>query len=123
MINILVIDEERSVRHGLKFELENEGYMVIDVNNYADAISAFNAFKCDLVISDISGEDGKGSQLLHYFKNVPFIALTTFPNNRLGIEAKKVLKDRFFVKPFSIMVFMSKVQEVLNNRFMYKNAS
>lgn len=122
MTNILVIDEERSVRQAIKFELENEGFIVIDVNNYIDALSAYNAFKCELVISDISDESGTGKHLLERFKNVPFIALSSYPDSRISNQAKMILKDRFFEKPFPIKHLISKVHETINIEYSYADA-
>jgi len=121
MTNILVVAEERSVRQAIKFELEDEGFIVIDVNNYEDALSAFNAFKCALVISDISDEKGNGMRLLNRFKNEPFIAMTTFPDTRIGKQARSILKDRFFEKPFPIKLLVSKVHETINSNYAYAN--
>ena len=122
MTNILVVDEERSIRQAIKFELENEGFLVIDVNNYSEAFSAYNAFKCNLVISDISDENGNGKNILNTFKNVPFIALTSFPNSSLSQKTKSILKDRYFEKPFPIKELISKVYEVLNSEYLFADA-
>ena len=122
MTNILVVCEERSIRQAIKFELEDEGFIVIDVNNYEDALSAFNAFKCTLVISDISDEKANGKRLLNRFKDEPFIALTTFPDSLLGKQAKSILKDRFFEKPFPIKHLISKVHETINSNYTYADA-
>ena len=122
MTNILVVDEERSVRQAIKFELENEGFLVIDVNNYTDAFSAYNAFKCDLVISDISDENGGGKRLLERFKNVPFIALSAYPDSRISNQAKLILKDRFFEKPFPIKELISKVHETMDVEYSFADA-
>jgi DNA-binding response OmpR family regulator len=122
MTNILVVCEERSIRQAIKFELEDEGFIVIDVNDYEDALSAFNAFKCALVISDISDEKGNGMRLLKRFKDEPFIAITTFPDSLLGKQARSILKDRFFEKPFSIKLLISKVHETINSNYTYADA-
>jgi DNA-binding response OmpR family regulator len=122
MLNILVVAEERSIRQAIKFELEDEGFIVIDVNNYQDALSAFNAFKCALVISDISNEKENGIRLLNRFKDEPFIAITTFPDSFLGKKARSVLKDRLIEKPFPIKLLISKVHETISSNYKYANA-
>jgi DNA-binding response OmpR family regulator len=122
MTNILLVDEERSVRQAIKFELENEGFLVIDVDNFAEAFSAFNAFKCNLVISDISDLNDNGKRMLETFKNVPFIALSTFPNSQLSGKNKLLLKDRYFEKPFPMNELISKVHEALNSQCIFADA-
>lgn len=115
MSKILVIEDERSVRQALRFELEDDGHDVIDVNDYSEALSACNAFKYDLIISDIFINNGNGLQLLNRVHNVPFIAMTAFPESNLGKKAKAILKDKFFEKPFSMLVLLKKVKELLTN--------
>lgn len=119
MTNILLVVEERSIRQAIKFELESEGFIIIDVDNYIDALSAYNAFKCDLVISDISDDEGSGKHLLNRFKNIPFLALSAFPDSRISIQARAILKDRFFVKPFPINSLTDKVREIMNAELAY----
>ncbi len=114
MSRILVLEDERSVRQALRFELEDQGHDVIDVNNYSEAVSACNAFDCDLIISDIFLDEGNGVQLLNREKTTPFIGITAFPETRLGIQAKAMLKDRFFEKPFPLRSLMDKVNELLS---------
>jgi two-component system response regulator VicR len=115
MSKILVVEDERSVRQALRFELEDDGHEVMDVNDYAEAYSACNAINYDLIISDIFVSNGNGVQLLNQKMNTPFIAITAFPESNLAVRAKAVLKDRFFEKPFPMNALMNKVHELLNN--------
>ena len=103
MINILVVDEERSIRQAIKFELENEGFFVIDVNDLADALSAFKAFKCDLVIADISEKNGFGQYLLKHIHGIPFIALSSVSFSGISNRAQSVLQDNFLKSLFRLV--------------------
>ncbi len=115
MSKILVVEDERSVRKALRFELEDDGHEVIDVNDYSEAISACNTFNYDLIISDIFISNGNGVQLLNRKLNTPFIAITAFPESNLAERAKAILKDCFFEKPFPMKTLMKKVHELLVN--------
>jgi hypothetical protein len=46
-------------------------------------------------------------------KKIPFIGMTAFPETKLGLKAKSILKDRFFTKPFLAPSLKEKVNEVL----------
>ena len=122
MTKILLVDDERSIRQAIRFELEDEGFNVIDVCNYDEALSAYSAFKCDLIISDIFIEKGNGVQLINRVKDVPFIAMTAFPESSLGIKARSLLKDRFIEKPFSMKLLISKVHETISSHYEYASA-
>lgn len=118
MAKILIVEDERSIRQALRFELEDQGYEVGDASDYSEALSAIRAFDYDLVISDIYLNNGDGVQLIRNTyedkKDVPFIGMTAFPSSELAQKAKLILKDRFFEKPFLASAIKEKVDEVLS---------
>jgi DNA-binding NtrC family response regulator len=118
MAKILIVEDERSIRQALRFELEDQGYEVGDAADYTEALSAMRAFDYDLVISDIYLNNGDGVQLIRNTydakKDVPFIGMTAFPSSDLAQKAKLILKDRFFEKPFLASEMKDKVNEVLS---------
>jgi DNA-binding NtrC family response regulator len=118
MAKILIVEDERSIRQALRFELEDQGYEVGDAADYSEAVSAMRAFDYDLVISDIYLNNGDGVQLIRTTydekKDVPFIGMTAFPTSDLAQKAKLILKDRFFEKPFLASAIKEKVNEVLS---------
>jgi len=120
MAKILIVEDERSIRQALRFELEDQGYEVGDAADYSEALSAIRAFDYDLVISDIYLNNGDGVQLIRIAyeekKDVPFIGMTAFPRSDLAQKAKLILKDRFFEKPFLASAIKKKVDEVLSVR-------
>lgn len=117
---ILIVENERSVRQALRFELEDDGYEVLYASDYPEAVSAFRAFDCDVVISDIFLNRGDGIQLMNMVnkekKEVPFIFITAFPDSELGSHIKTVLKDRLYEKPFFMPDLKQKVSELINER-------
>lgn len=118
MAKILIVEDERSIRQALRFELEDQGYEVGDAADYSEALSAIRAFDYDLVISDIYLNNGDAVQLIRNVyedkKDVPFIGMTAFPSSELAQKAKLILKDRFFEKPFLASAIKEKVDEVLS---------
>ena len=120
MAKILIVEDERSIRQALRFELEEQGYEVGDASDYSEAVSALRAFDYDLVISDIYLNNGDGVQLIRTTydekKDVPFIGMSAFPTSDLAQKARLILKDRFFEKPFLASAIKDKVDEVLNVR-------
>ncbi|MCK4558399.1 MAG: response regulator [Calditrichia bacterium] len=118
MAKILIVEDERSIRQALRFELEDQGYEVGDAADYSEALSAIRAFDYDLVISDIYLNNGDAVQLIRNAyedkKDVPFIGMTAFPSSELAQKAKLILKDRFFEKPFLASAIKEKVDEVLS---------
>ena len=53
MAKILVVDDERVLVKGIKFNLENEGYEVTTGSNGEDAVELARAGEFDLIILDL----------------------------------------------------------------------
>jgi DNA-binding response OmpR family regulator len=120
MQKVLLVENERSIRQALVFELEDDGYEVLNATNFQEAASYISSFDCDLVISDLffDEEAGDGIRLLNEVQQsdrpIPFIAMTAFPETNLAAQAKKLLNDRFFIKPFTALKLKAKVTEILS---------
>jgi DNA-binding response OmpR family regulator len=121
MASILIVEDERSIRQAIQFELNDVGYEVHCACNFQEALSALRAFEYDLIISDIYLDDGNGVELMNIArkmnKQVPFIAITAFPESELAIQVKQVLKDRFFEKPFYAEQIKTKTREILKGNY------
>ena len=119
MPRVLLVEDERSILKALSFELEDAGYEVLHASSYQEAASYISALECDLIVSDLffSVEQGDGIQLLNEARRgerqIPFIAMTAFPETNIAVQAKKVLRDRFFVKPFYARDLRKKIGEIL----------
>jgi DNA-binding response OmpR family regulator len=116
---VLVVEDERSIRQAIRFELLDDGYDVHCAESYQEAATYIKAFHYDLVISDIFLQDGVGTRLIALAqktkKQVPFIFISAFPESDLAIRVKKALKDRFFEKPFFPNALKEKAYEILTN--------
>lgn len=116
---ILIVEDERSIRQAIRFELLDDGYDVHCAESYEEAATFIKAYRYDLVISDIFLQDGVGTQLIGLTqkvrKRVPFIFISAFPESDLAIRVKNALKDRFFEKPFFPTALKEKAYEILAN--------
>ena len=118
MRRVLIVENERSIREALRFELEDDGFEVMDAVDFSEAVNAYNTFSYDLVISDLFLNKGNGMELFNHItkgiKQVPFILITAFPDTTLACEAKDILKDCFFGKPFGTLKLKEKINEIMN---------
>jgi DNA-binding NtrC family response regulator len=118
MALILVVEDERSVRQALRFELMDDGHEVHGASGYQEAVSAMKAFTYDLIISDIFLDDGNGMQLMQMArkmnKNTPFIVISAYPDSDLALQVKDILEDRFFTKPFYANALKKKAYELID---------
>jgi len=104
--NILVVDDDPSIRKVLEAILEEKGYSVETVENGQKAIrKSENAFY-NLALIDIRLPDMEGVELLTKMKNtVPEMAkimITGYPSLQNAVEALNRGADAFVIKPLNI---------------------
>ena len=78
-MKILVVDDERTLVKGMKFNLENEGYAVECAYDGAAAVELARNGKFDLIILDVMMPEVDGLEAcmrIREFSNVPIIMLT-----------------------------------------------
>jgi DNA-binding NtrC family response regulator len=125
MAKILIVEDERSIRQALLFELSEQGHEVHCASVYSEAVNAMRAFQYDVIISDIFLDTGTCVQLMginkQMSKDTPFIVMSAYPDSYLGLHIKNNIKDRFFRKPFMTTALTQKVHELLNKNFVKNN--
>ncbi|MFR9064379.1 MAG: response regulator, partial [[Clostridium] scindens] len=60
MGKILLLEDDESLNRGISLKLKKEGYEVLSATGVAEAKEMFRENEVDLIISDISMEDGNG---------------------------------------------------------------
>ena len=120
MKKILIVDDQLDIRRLVEITLSVENYRIIQAESGREAINIVKAEKPDLIIMDISmpGEID-GLEATRILKNDPetkgcLIILLTAKgqknDRKRGITAGA---DDYFVKPFSPLELIQKVEEVL----------
>lgn len=84
MANILVVDDEESIRFSFHRFLTAVGHRVVVAGSYAKAMARMNGGEFDLIFADIVLEDGCGINILRevkqrYLKTVVVI-MTAYPS-------------------------------------------
>ncbi len=125
-MKILVVDDERLLVKGIKFNLENEGYSVDAAYNGEDAVNMARTGAYDLIILDLMmpGKDGlQSAQEIRGFSTVPIIMLTARSERSdklLGFESGA---DDYVTKPFDILELKARVRALLRRASMAANGS
>ena len=112
MKKILLVEDDASLCRGISFKLKKEGYEVLTSPTVKDAIVIFENNKIDLVISDITLEDGDGYELCQKIRqnsDVLFIFLTALDQEVDMVTGYDLGADDYITKPFSLIVLISKV--------------
>lgn len=116
MKRIFFVEDDASLRSGLTFALEKQGYAVTAAATRAEAESLWQAGAYDLVILDVSLPDGSGYDLCRSIRQtsqVPLIFLTAADEETEVIMGLDLGGDDYITKPFKLAVFFSRVNALL----------
>ena len=116
MKRIFFVEDDASLRSGLTFALEKQGYAVTAAATRTEAESLWQAGAYDLVILDVSLPDGSGYDLCRKIRQtsqVPLIFLTAADEETEVIMGLDLGGDDYITKPFKLAVFFSRVNALL----------
>ena len=120
MKKILIVDDRSEVRELVAVTLESENYQIQQADNAEKAIAMANREKFDLILMDVMMPGGKdGLEAVRVLKhdpetrNCPVIMLTAKGQEYDRIEGSKAGADDYFVKPFSPLDLLRKIENVL----------
>ena len=125
-MKILVVDDERLLVKGIKFNLENEGYSVDAAYNGEDAVNMARTGAYDLIILDLMmpGKDGlQSAQEIRGFSTVPIIMLTARSERSVKLLGFESGADDYVTKPFDILELKARVRALLRRASMAANGS
>ena len=104
--NILVVDDEDSIRHFVSRSLKDEGYQVRSAGDGDAARALFNEDVPDVVILDMKLGDTNGLDLLSEFKQVApdtvVIVITAFGETETAVRAMSLGAFYFLKKPLQL---------------------
>ena len=115
-MKILVVDDEKLLVKGIKFNLENEGYSVDACYNGEDAVTMARGGGYDLIILDLMmpGKDGlQAAQEIRGFSAVPIIMLTARSERSDKLMGFESGADDYVTKPFDILELKARVRALL----------
>ena len=115
-MKILVVDDEKLLVKGMKFNLENEGYEVECAYNGAAAVELAREGKFDLIILDVMMPEVDGLEAcmrIREFSNVPVIMLTAKSEDADKLMGFECGADDYLTKPFNVLELKARVRALL----------
>ena len=115
-MKILVVDDEKTLVKGMKFNLENEGYQVECAYDGAAAVELARNNKFDLLILDVMMPEVDGLEAcmrIREFSNVPIIMLTAKSEDADKLMGFECGADDYLTKPFNILELKARVRALL----------
>jgi DNA-binding response OmpR family regulator len=115
-LKILVVDDEKLLVKGIKFNLENEGYEVECAYDGAAAVELARNCRFDLIILDVMMPEVDGIEAcmrIREFSNVPVIMLTAKSEDADKLMGFESGADDYLTKPFNILELKARVRALL----------
>lgn len=117
MKQILIADDDLSMRQALAESLESCGFEVETAENGADALQKFQQGKFEVVVTDMRMPKMTGMDVLRGIKKIspqiPVILITAYGTVKTAVEAMKEGAAEFIMKPFSLDDLEFAVRNVL----------
>ncbi len=115
-MKILVVDDEKVIVKGIKYNLEQEGYQVVCAYDGEEAVNLAKDSSIDLILLDVMLPKMDGltaCRTIRNFSNVPIIMLTARSEDIDKILGLEYGADDYITKPFNIREVASRIKAIL----------
>ena len=123
-MKILVVDDEKLLVKGIKFNLETEGYQVDAAYDGEECVKLAKANGYDLIILDLMMPKMNGLDAcmkIREFSTVPVIMLTARGDDMDKIIGFEYGADDYITKPFNILELKARVRALLRRASLSKD--
>lgn len=117
MAKILIVDDERKIREGLREYAEFEGHSVVEAENGMEAVKICREQDFDLIIMDVMMPKLDGFSTckeIRKTKDIPVLMLSARGEEYDKLFGFEVGIDDYVVKPFSPKEVMARVNVIVN---------
>ena len=121
-VRVLVVEDERHLADGLRFNLEAEGYQVqvVETGEAALELLLTEAPACDVVVLDVMlpGKDGFTvmSEMRQAGQYVPTLMLTARGQPEDVLRGFEAGADDYLTKPFELAILIARIRGLLRRR-------
>lgn len=114
--NILIVEDEKSIRDELTLSLENAGYTVTCIENFVNILEQISMFNPDLILLDIGIPESNGYSICMEIRKgskVPIIFVTSKDTLADELRALSLGGDDYISKPYDLSRLLARIQAVL----------
>ena len=115
-MKILVVDDEKLLVKGIKFNLEQDGYAVVTAFDGEEAIRLAHDESIDLILLDLMLPKVDGftvCRTIRSFSNVPIIMVTAKSEDIDKILGLEYGADDYITKPFNILEVKARIKAIM----------
>ncbi|OHW63022.1 alkaline phosphatase synthesis transcriptional regulatory protein PhoP [Andreesenia angusta] len=119
---ILVVDDESHIVELVRFNLESNGYSVVEASDGKEALAKAKEESPDLILLDLMLPIIDGTEVCKKLKNdvstesIPIIMLTAKSDEMDKIIGLEIGADDYITKPFSLRELLARIKAVLRRR-------
>lgn len=122
--NILVVEDDHSVRNLVSTTLQTHGYQFDAMINGESALLAMTSHHYDIILLDLGLPDQYGIDIIktvRTFSVIPIIVLSARSSNEDKIAALDAGADDYLTKPFNIDELLARVRSTLRRAEYLQN--
>lgn len=116
MLKILLLEDDKSLNRGISLKLQKEGYEVLSAFGVTEAEEVFRTNQIDLIISDITMNDGNGLDFAKEVRkksDVHILFLTALDQEVDIVNGYDVGADDYITKPFNPLELLARVKSMM----------
>ncbi len=113
---VLVVEDEEPLRAELSYQLEQEGYRVVQASDGAQALERFRSDKPDLVLLDLMIPHVSGiefTRIIRRESDTPILMLTAKTSETDKVVGLELGADDYVTKPFSLRELLARINGLL----------
>lgn len=113
---VLLVDDEPLILKGLKYSLEQDGYLTDEAHDGEEAIALFDKEDYDIVLLDVMLPGLSGIEVCQRIREtseVPIIMLTAKGEDMDKILGLEYGADDYMTKPFNILEVKARIKAIL----------
>lgn len=118
---VLLAEDEKSLRDGIKLNLEMEGYEVEEAVNGNEALQKFENQRFNLVILDVMMPEVNGFEVCEKIRlsdnEIPILFLTAKDTGKDKVNGLKLGADDYLTKPFNLEELLLRTKVLVKHSF------
>jgi len=122
--NILLVEDEENLAHGLEYNLSEEGYKVTLAKDGREAIKLFDDNEFDLIVLDIMLPYYNGFEIAKHIRDkhpqMPILMLTARTQIEDRVRGLELGADDYLTKPFHLKELLLRIKGMLKRKKWYQ---
>jgi two-component system, OmpR family, KDP operon response regulator KdpE len=122
---ILIVDDEKPIRHFIKVALETQKYKCEEAEDGKTALALATSHHPDVIVLDLGLPDMDGLDVIEKIRvwsPVPIIIVSARGHEREKVEALDLGADDYLTKPFGIAELLARIRVSLRHKAQDKDS-